>query len=55
MKQDLIVKKAVEGKKYDFESEQNLIGFFNMLYEIDKRNNPDSYKKKLLRNDETKI
>lgn len=31
--------------KDNFESRQNLLGFFNLLLEIDKRNNPQNYKK----------
>ncbi len=29
----------------DFETKQNLLGFFNLLLEIDKRNNPQDYEK----------
>ncbi|HOL86968.1 MAG TPA: hypothetical protein PLK32_06390 [Defluviitoga tunisiensis] len=29
----------------DFEARQNLLGFFSLLLEIDKRNNPQNYKK----------
>ena len=29
----------------DFEAKHNLLGFFNLLFEIDKRNNPHLYKK----------
>jgi hypothetical protein len=35
MKQDLSKNNKLK-EKYDFESGQNLIGFFNMLYEINK-------------------
>ncbi len=28
----------------DFEAKQNLVGFFDLLLEIDKRNNPEKYK-----------
>jgi len=28
----------------DFESRQNLVGFFELLLKIDKRVNPDNYK-----------
>jgi len=28
----------------DFETKQNLLGFFNLLLQIDKRNNPEKYK-----------
>jgi hypothetical protein len=55
MKQDLIVKKAVQDKKYDFESEQNLIGLFALLYKIDKRNNPDLYKRKLIETNQIEL
>ena len=48
-------KKNIETKKYDFESEQNLIGLFALLYEIDKRNNPDLYKRKLIETNQTKL
>ena len=29
----------------DFEAKQNLLGFFNLLLQIDKRNNPQNYQK----------
>ena len=29
----------------NFEAQQNLLGFFNLLLEIDKRNNPQNYQK----------
>lgn len=28
-----------------FEARQNLLGFFNLLLQIDKRNNPQNYQK----------
>ena len=34
----------------DFEARQNLLGFFSLLLEIDMRNNPELYKKKLNEN-----
>ena len=34
----------------DFEARQNLSGFFNLLLEIDMRNHPELYKKKLNEN-----
>ena len=37
--------KDTESKLKDFEARQNLLGFFNLLFEIDKRNNPQNYKK----------
>jgi hypothetical protein len=48
-------KKNIETRKYDFESEQNLIGLFALLYEIDKRNNPDLYKKKLIETNQIEL
>lgn len=30
-------------KDVDFEAKQNLIGFFDLLFKIDKRNNPQNY------------
>ena len=32
-------------KIQDFEAKQNLLGFFNLLLQIDKRNNPHLYQK----------
>ena len=46
MKKDL-TEKRIDFEKLDFESEQNLVGFFTLLHRIDKRINPDLYKKKL--------
>jgi hypothetical protein len=54
MKQELL-EKNIETRKYDFESEQNLIGLFALLYEIDKRNNPDLYKKKLIETNQIEL
>lgn len=34
----------------DFEAKQNLLGFFSLLLEIDMRNHPELYKKKLNEN-----
>ena len=31
--------------KENFEAKQNLLGFFSLLLEIDKRNNPQNYQK----------
>lgn len=28
----------------DFEAKQNLVGFFSLLLEVDRRNNPERYK-----------
>ena len=33
-------------KKNEFEAKQNLVKFFSLLLEIDKRNNPEKYKNK---------
>jgi hypothetical protein len=35
----------------EFEAEQNELGFFNLLLQIDKRINPDNYKKPEQKND----
>jgi hypothetical protein len=32
-------------KKEDFEAKQNLLGFFDLLLKIDKRNHPEKYKR----------
>ena len=34
-----------EAEDDDFEAQQNLLGFFNLLLEVDKRVNPHLYKK----------
>lgn len=34
----------------NFEEKQNLLGFFDLLLKIDKRNNPEKYKNKDLDN-----
>jgi hypothetical protein len=41
------LKKNNDNQEFDFESEKNLVGLFALLQKIDKRNNPDLYKKKL--------
>ena len=46
MKQE-VEKKNNDNQMFDFESEKNLVGLFTLLQKIDKRNNPDLYKKKL--------
>ena len=33
-----------EKEKIDFEAKQNLLGFFELLLNIDMRNNPELYK-----------
>ena len=35
-----------EVEAMDFESKQNLVGFFELLLQVDMRNNPDLYKDK---------
>jgi len=37
--------KEEELKLKDFEARQNLLGFFDLLLAIDKRNNPQNYQK----------
>lgn len=40
----------------EFEARQNLSGFFNLLFEIDIRNNPELYRKRFdEENDENKM
>ena len=31
-------------KQKEFEAKHNLVGFFNLLLQIDRRNNPEKYK-----------
>lgn len=31
-------------KQLDFEAKQNLLGFFSLLLQVDRRNNPERYK-----------
>ena len=40
-------KETNKPKELDFESKQNLIGFFRLLIEVDQRINPDLYKKQI--------
>ena len=40
-----VEKQRKECKILDFEARQNSLGFFNLLLEIDKRNNPQNYQK----------
>lgn len=40
-----ITEKIDSNKRTDFEARQNLFGFFNLLLQIDRRNNPEKYKK----------
>jgi hypothetical protein len=35
--------KQTNEEQEDFEAKQNLLGFFNLLLQIDKRNNPEKY------------
>lgn len=39
-----IIDKRVDVKE-NFEARQNSLGFFNLLLQIDKRNNPQNYQK----------
>lgn len=50
-------KKAKEKKEVielDFEATQNLVGFFELLLEVDRRINPHYYKKKYDRHGNSK-
>jgi hypothetical protein len=40
-----IQKKNNAPEDIDFESRQNLVGFFELLFKIDRRLNPDKYNK----------
>jgi len=37
--------KEKTSESIDFEAKQNLVGFFDLLLKIDKRNHPENYKK----------
>jgi len=39
-----IIDKKIDAEE-DFEARQNSLGFFNLLLQIDKRNNPQNYQK----------
>jgi hypothetical protein len=41
----MLKKKQNKKKKINSEARQNLVGFFNVLLEADKENNPEKYKK----------
>ena len=41
---DKTINEKSEKKQLDFEAKQNLVGFFNLLLKIDKRNNSEKYK-----------
>jgi len=41
---DKITDKNISKEIIDFEAKQNLLGFFDLLLKIDKRNNPQNYK-----------
>ncbi|PIR95365.1 hypothetical protein COT93_02760, partial [Candidatus Falkowbacteria bacterium CG10_big_fil_rev_8_21_14_0_10_37_18] len=47
--------KQIDFEKLDFESKQNLVGFFDLLLKIDMRINPDLYKEDYQSNKEQKI
>jgi len=47
--------KQIDFEKLDFESKQNLVGFFDLLLKIDMRINPDLYKEDYQPNKEQKI
>ena len=50
MKKDLFEKRIESVEELDFESKENLVGFFALLQKIDMRVNPELYKKKLSTN-----
>ena len=43
-------KENIDEEEDDFEAEQNLLGFFKLLLEVDMRVNPHLYKKKAKKN-----
>ena len=47
------LKKDTENMDYDdnFEAQQNLLGFFKLLLEVDMRVNPHLYKKRKIKED----
>ena len=45
-----VLENIVSPKQQDFEADQNLIGLFSILLQVDKRINPQNYKQ-----DNTKI
>ena len=47
--------KQIDFENLDFESKQNLVGFFDLLLKIDMRINPDLYKEDYQSNKEQKI
>jgi len=47
------MEKEATTAKIDFEAEQNLLGFFDLLLKIDKRNNPENYEYDDNRNTDT--
>lgn len=44
-KQMITLKEQKEIQREEFEAKHNLVGFYNLLLQIDKRNNPQLYKK----------
>lgn len=38
-----MITKEQQNEPEDFEAKQNLVGFFELLIKIDKRNNPNLY------------
>jgi len=47
--------KQIDFEKLDFESKQNLVGFFDLLLKIDMRINPDLYKEDYQSSKEQKV
>lgn len=41
----ITLKEEKEIQREEFEAKHNLVGFYNLLLQIDKRNNPYLYKK----------
>jgi len=47
--------KQIDFENLDFESKQNLVGFFDLLLKIDMRINPDLYKEDYQSSKEQKV
>ncbi|MDD5551765.1 MAG: hypothetical protein PHI88_01200 [Candidatus Pacebacteria bacterium] len=44
-KEEKFLKKELSGSNLEFEAKQNLLGFFDLLLKIDRRNHPEKYKR----------
>lgn len=46
--QPLLKSLDVDGMFNNYESKENLVGFFNILLQVDKRKNPEKYKEQVV-------